>query len=432
MNAPGRTMRPLPYSSIGAAPEVVTRDHLADQINRIQAIGRSPVGQEAARRMLAMIDRYAETFRSLPAQRTVPDMRQSPPNTAEQEQQLAQLRELAANRGTALREANERVAELNAAVAAAKADAASMLSQLDELREAARRANPSADEVDAAWAEARRVTLELESARRDMDILAWLHAEAVHQLVGAHAAADYCAAQATRRTEELDLVRGEALRLVEQLQAQREDLLHVATRFRIAWHSARNRAIARRVELAQVTELLPCDYCDGTGIAPSERFGRNEDGAPMQDGDAPCPKGCLIRPDIAAMMVDLRESQDENRHLSQEAERLRAAFEVEVARLKAELDSQPTPILRPSLILTDEQIEQLRAELAEYMDEHDAANLDPETSKRCSTCKLVKSLDEFYVRSSADPTHRHASCKVCDNERRRSAARRAAQENSRD
>jgi hypothetical protein len=35
-----------------------------------------------------------------------------------------------------------------------------------------------------------------------------------------------------------------------------------------------------------------CGWCDGSGVASEERFGRDGDGAPYVDGDQPCPEGC--------------------------------------------------------------------------------------------------------------------------------------------
>lgn len=39
-------------------------------------------------------------------------------------------------------------------------------------------------------------------------------------------------------------------------------------------------------------DVTPCGACDDTGIMPSERWGRDEDGAPWSDEDQPCPEGC--------------------------------------------------------------------------------------------------------------------------------------------
>ncbi|BCJ45349.1 hypothetical protein GCM10010168_86180 [Actinoplanes ianthinogenes] len=55
------------------------------------------------------------------------------------------------------------------------------------------------------------------------------------------------------------------------------------------------------LQLAEVTDernalrdAVPCGWCDGLGVAPAERFGRDADGAPEADEDRPCPEGCAV------------------------------------------------------------------------------------------------------------------------------------------
>jgi hypothetical protein len=43
--------------------------------------------------------------------------------------------------------------------------------------------------------------------------------------------------------------------------------------------------------VARIAKVL-CTWCDGTVLAEEKLFGRDEDGAPMVDGDQPCPEGC--------------------------------------------------------------------------------------------------------------------------------------------
>ncbi len=340
MNTPGQTMRPLPQSSLGAIPDTVTLDAIATQLNRVQSIGRSPVGNEAARKLLTMVGRYAEGFRATPGGRTVPVMT-DPAGMATRDE----LQELAAKRGEAL-------AQANAKLAAAHKDVDLLLWLRAEAIHNGRH------DFDAARAEVTRLSKALDTAKTqrdtdsralakladDADVLTWLHAEALHWLASARTAADYHAAQNVDRGKELAEVRAEGLES------------------RLRWAE-----------------------------------------------------------EAAELETQLSRQGDTDR---------------EIARLEADLAALEAAPPRPVVVLTDEQIDQLHAELAALRAQPytrivvsstnpSVTALGAEASKECSTCGLVKPLDEFHLRNRAEPNgRRHTTCKGCTSARQ--AARRHA------
>jgi len=118
-------MRPLPHSAVGPLPTVVTREVIAQNIMRLMSIGRSPVGQQAFRRVLAMIDAYRE------------DRPDAPPPTQSLDDAGLWRSEAEVAQATADRALRER-GEMSGRLAAAQ-------SELDELRHAR--------EVDLAMAD---------------------------------------------------------------------------------------------------------------------------------------------------------------------------------------------------------------------------------------------------------------------------------------
>lgn len=102
--------------------------------------------------------------------------------------------------------------------------------------------------------------------------------------------------------------------------------------------SARLREVERELaeareeldELRALRDAIPCAWCDGVGVAPAERFGRDADGAPIRDEDGPCPEGCAVAPWLQAERNDAaddlriaRAERDEwearSRHFEQRA-----------------------------------------------------------------------------------------------------------------
>jgi hypothetical protein len=100
-------------------------------------------------------------------------------------------------------------------------------------------------------------------------------------------------------------------------------------------------------ENRDLSELIPCGWCDGLGIAPGERFGRDADGAPNVDEDRPCPEGCEIPAWLRAERNDAadneRELADAKRQISDlyKNEEIRARLlrerSVEIASLRDRL-----------------------------------------------------------------------------------------------
>lgn len=105
-------------------------------------------------------------------------------------------------------------------------------------------------------------------------------------------------------------------------------------------HPDTAEAARLRQELADLAEAMPCSLCDGTGIAPEERFGRDSDGAPMVDGDQPCPDGCPVRRDIAYLRDAVAEYDRHAPACLRERDQLRTDLRVrtgELADVNAEL-----------------------------------------------------------------------------------------------
>lgn len=80
-------------------------------------------------------------------------------------------------------------------------------------------------------------------------------------------------------------------------------------------------------ELRDLMEMLPCGQCRGLGLIPAEAFGRDADGAPERDEEAPCPEGCEIPGWLAAERNDARDDA-----------RLLDLARAELARALAELE----------------------------------------------------------------------------------------------
>ena len=68
----------------------------------------------------------------------------------------------------------------------------------------------------------------------------------------------------------------------------------------------------RNAELAALREAATCGWCDGTGVAPAERFGRDADGAPMHDENQPCPEGCEV---VGWLQAERNDAADAEREL---------------------------------------------------------------------------------------------------------------------
>ncbi len=80
-------------------------------------------------------------------------------------------------------------------------------------------------------------------------------------------------------------------------------------------------------ELADLAEHIPCGWCDGLGVAPGERFGRDADGAPNVDEDRPCPEGCEVPAWLQAERNDAADNERELAEARQQIERLTALLE---------------------------------------------------------------------------------------------------------
>jgi hypothetical protein len=68
-----------------------------------------------------------------------------------------------------------------------------------------------------------------------------------------------------------------------------------------------------RREIRDLSEHIPCGWCDGLGVAPGERFGRDADGAPNVDEDRPCPEGCKVP---AWLQAERNDAADNERELA--------------------------------------------------------------------------------------------------------------------
>jgi hypothetical protein len=56
----------------------------------------------------------------------------------------------------------------------------------------------------------------------------------------------------------------------------------------------RDDLLTEVLDLRILADSMPCGWCNGVGVAPAERFGRDADGAPNVDEDRPCPEGCEV------------------------------------------------------------------------------------------------------------------------------------------
>lgn len=127
------------------------------------------------------------------------------------------------------------------------------------------------------------------------------------ELDAARARADALEAERDRAWAKVDEERSKWRGPYDRMARRAASLQAQAQRYRLAWLSA---ARGRR-RAQQVIAEMPCGWCDGTGIAPADRFGRDEDGAPYQDLDQPCPEGCEVRPDIAVLKGDVADLEAE-------------------------------------------------------------------------------------------------------------------------
>lgn len=87
------------------------------------------------------------------------------------------------------------------------------------------------------------------------------------------------------------------------------------------------KLIAERDELRSAFDNLPCGDCWGLGVIPAEAFGRDADGAPERDEEAPCPEGCEIP---AWLRAERNDAADDARLL--------AVAQAELASARAELE----------------------------------------------------------------------------------------------
>lgn len=80
-------------------------------------------------------------------------------------------------------------------------------------------------------------------------------------------------------------------------------------------------------ERDDLTKAMPCGWCDGVGVTPGERYGRDADGAPHVDEDGPCPEGCEIPDWLKAERND-----------ASDVERERDLARAELVSVRAELE----------------------------------------------------------------------------------------------
>jgi len=82
-------------------------------------------------------------------------------------------------------------------------------------------------------------------------------------------------------------------------------------------------------ERDELRDALPCGWCDGLGVAPGERFGRDADGAPNVDEDRPCPEGCEIP---AWLQAERNDAADDARQLAEAREEIAQLYKNEEIR----------------------------------------------------------------------------------------------------
>jgi hypothetical protein len=136
-------------------------------------------------------------------------------------------------------------------------------------------------------------------------------------------------ADGARPTPHLDAVKAELAKTQAALAASQADLA-----------AALDRARAAELDAEMLTDAMPCGWCDGVGVAPAERFGRDVDGAPVVDEDQPCPAECEVadwlkaerndaadtereRDEARAELVSARKELEHRRNLGVELEKLR-------------------------------------------------------------------------------------------------------------
>jgi hypothetical protein len=144
-----------------------------------------------------------------------------------------------------------------------------------------------------------------------------------------------------------------------------------------------------REELSVLRDAVPCGWCDGLGVAPAERFGRDPDGAPMVEEDGPCPEGCEIpawlrieRDEAQDALVEVQAEMDERRAERDAARSALKTVGEQRDQARAELESA-----RTELALIRRQRDTLRADL-------DRARNRAEAAERALTYRGEKSMTE--------------------------------------
>lgn len=167
--------------------------------------------------------------------------------------------------------------------------------------------------------------------------------------------------------------RADARKAVEAAYEAGDSVLGESTSVRL------RRVEAECDELRAALDNLPCGDCWGLGIIPAEAFGRDADGAPERDEEAPCPEGCEIpawlraerndAADDARLLAEAKRERDEalanadrmakdhikllDRNILVEAEL--ASARTELSGLRAANDQ-----LRADYLAAAEELEQLR------------------------------------------------------------------------
>lgn len=124
----------------------------------------------------------------------------------------------------------------------------------------------------------------------------------------------------------------------------------------------RDEALA---DVTMLTDAMPCGWCDGVGVAPAERFGRDPDGAPVVDEDQPCPKGCELPGWLVAERNDaadvLRERDEAFRgRLAAQAEMDERRAERDAARAALKTVGEQRDLARTELVAARTELEHMR------------------------------------------------------------------------
>lgn len=360
MSTPSRAaMRPLPHSTLGAVPDAVTRSDLADGLSRLMAIGRSPVGNEAARRMLMMIDRYANT--AAPPAPVAPHPR-IPTDTRAMDELRSKLdwctqdrqrwEHLAEQRAVAIQELTDQAARHGEDVASWRDAVAQASRDFDVARAEVGRLSK---EATAHATELAACKVELAQSVEHLDLMRWLHAEAVYR-------ARMMAASSERFFK--------ALRDQEERAERAETAL-----------AERDRELDVALERADAKPALLAPFSIALTDQQIEQFR-----ADLERANA------VARDFYAGPALTLGKSSIGDQHRT-----LRDAGII------------TTPPSGDGWL----DVESPTEPVAPIIEEEVSGPV-----KRCGTCQQVKPLAEYHLRSRHGSS-RHSTCKGCDADRRR-------------